>query len=133
MEHPREKRKDDRSNAYDKTVEAGGQGKVRTRVGHFYKSGMHHMARHAKICRMSGVTLELEQALSQLDPRSATLLEQLVRDALALVRQKGLVPSGGPVDARGWPVGYFEKYAGCLVGDDWQPPADPPPDPIPTW
>jgi hypothetical protein len=81
---------------------------------------------------MSGVTSELEQALNQMDARSATLLEQLVRDALALVRQKGLVTSGTPVDAMGWPVGYFQKYVGCLAGDDWQPPLDPPPDPVPA-
>ena len=44
--------------------------------------------------------LELEQALNQLDAQSATLLERLVRDALALVRQK-ITPSG-EVDAKGW-------------------------------
>jgi len=82
---------------------------------------------------MSGITLELEQALHQLDPKSATLLEQLVRDALALVRQSGDQAGHGPLDALGWPVGHFEKYAGSLAGDDWQPPADPPPEPTPTW
>jgi hypothetical protein len=82
---------------------------------------------------MSGVTSELEQALNQLDARSAVLLEQLVRDALALVRQKGFVKNGIPVDAMGWPVGHFERYAGCLAGDDWQPPADPPAEPVPAF
>jgi hypothetical protein len=86
-----------------------------------------------KIHTMSSVALELEQTLKQLDAQSATLLEQLVRDALALVQQNGAAASGGSVDAGGWPVGHFEKYAGCLAGDDWQPPADPPPHPTTAW
>jgi len=82
---------------------------------------------------MSGITLELEKTLNQLDARSATLLEQLVRDALALVERNDSTPREGAVDARGWPIGHFERYAGSLVGDDWQPPADPPPEPMPVW
>lgn len=33
------------------------------------------------------------------------------------------------VDVKGWPIGHFEKHAGCLAGDDWQPPVDPRPEP----
>jgi len=40
----------------------------------------------------------------------------------------GKLPSA--VDAKGWPVGHFERYAGCLAGDDWRPPVDPPPEPV---
>lgn len=86
-----------------------------------------------KIIGMSGVTLELEQTLSQLDAQSAALLERLVRDALSLVRQKGAAAATSAVDALGWPVGYFEKYAGCLAGDDWQPAPDPPPERTAEW
>ena len=82
---------------------------------------------------MSSIASELERELNRLDHASATLLEQLVRDALALVRQKGPERVGGAVDSRGWPVGHFEKFAGCLAGDDWEPPADPPPEPTPDW
>ncbi len=82
---------------------------------------------------MSGIASELERALTEADASSAALLEQLVRDALVLFRQKGLPAADAAVDANGWPVGYFEKYAGCLAGDDWQPPTDPPPDPTPNW
>ena len=82
---------------------------------------------------MRGIASELERALAEADARSAALLEQLVRDALALFRQRGVPAAKVPADANGWPVGYFEKYAGCLAGDDWQPPADPPPDPTPSW
>jgi hypothetical protein len=82
-------------------------------------------------CRaMSGVSSDLEHALTQLDPRSAILLEQLVRDALALVRENN---PHAAVDPNGWPVGHFEKYIGCLAGDDWQPPLDPPPESVPTF
>jgi hypothetical protein len=91
------------------------------------------MFRYGKISAMSGVALELEQTLTRLDNQSATLLEQLVRDALALVQQNGVATSCGPVDAMGWPVGYFKKYAGCLAGDDWQPPNDPPPESSAAW
>jgi hypothetical protein len=72
---------------------------------------------------MSGVSLELEQALSQLDDESAILLERLVRDALALVRQNGAVPSGGLVDAKGWPEGYFERTAGSFANEPFDLPA----------
>ena len=82
---------------------------------------------------MSDVALELKQALNQLPPPSATLLEQLVRDALALVRQTNPTSTNDPVDAMGWPIGFFERYAGCLASDDWQPPIDPPPASIPAW
>jgi hypothetical protein len=82
---------------------------------------------------MSNVALELDQALRQLDAKAATLLEQLVRDALALAQKQDTTADGTPVDSLGWPVGHFEKYAGCLAGDDWQPPADPPPESSPVW
>ena len=78
---------------------------------------------------MNGVALELEETLRRLDPLAAAALEQLVRGALALATR----PTPDAVDAKGWPLGYFEKYAGSLAGDDWEPPADPPPEPTPEW
>ena len=75
--------------------------------------------------------MDLQATLKELDPESATKLERLVRDAIALA-----LPSkskSGAVDANGWPVGYWEKYAGCLAGEQWDLPADPPPDPTPEW
>jgi hypothetical protein len=82
---------------------------------------------------MSSVVRELEHTLSQLDAQSAHLLERLVRDALSLARQKNGAKPSGPVDANGWPVGHFEKFAGILAGDDWEPSPDPPPEPTPEW
>jgi hypothetical protein len=80
---------------------------------------------------MTDLTLELERTLNQLDSRSATLLERLVRDALALVRQEN--PSTGAVDAKGWPVGYFERMAGSFANEPFDLPDDPPPTENPNW
>ena len=80
---------------------------------------------------MTDVTLELERTLNQLDSQSATLLERLVRDALALVRQKN--PSSGAVDANGWPVGYFERTAGSFADEPFDLPDDLPPTENPKW
>ena len=80
---------------------------------------------------MSTLTSDLQATIEELDPDSAIKLERLVRDAIALARPAK--SKAGPVDAHGWPVGHFEKYAGCLAGEEWEPPADPPPEPTPDW
>ena len=80
---------------------------------------------------MSTLTLDLQATLKQLDTDSATKLERLVRDAMALAQ-----PSKArlvEVDAKGWPLGYWEKFAGCLAGEQWDLPDDPPPEPTPEW
>lgn len=79
---------------------------------------------------MSTLTLDLQATLQELDPDSASKLERLVRDAMDLAQPAKAKP--GEVDANGWPVGHFEKYAGCLAGEEWEPPADPPPEPTPV-
>ena len=80
---------------------------------------------------MSTLTADLQATIAQLDPDSASKLERLVRDAMALAQPAQVKPV--EVDAKGWPVGHFEKYAGCLAGEEWEPPDDPPPEPIPEW
>ena len=80
---------------------------------------------------MSTLTSDLQATIEELDSDSATKLERLVRDAIALVRPFRKTGAAVAVDKNGWPVGHFEKYAGCLAGEDWEPPADPPPDPTP--
>ena len=75
---------------------------------------------------MSMVALDLQDTLNELDSSSASKLERLVRDAIALAR-----PSKATLvetDAKGWPVGHFEKFAGCLADEEWEVPNDPPPD-----
>jgi len=80
---------------------------------------------------MSTLTVDLQTTLKELDSDSATKLERLVRDAMALARPVRKTASAGVVDKNGWPVGHFEKFAGCLAGEQWEPPADPPPEPSP--
>lgn len=80
---------------------------------------------------MSTVTLDLQATLKGLDADSAAKLERLVRDAIDLAQPSKAKPV--EVDAKGWPVGHFEKFAGCLAGEPWDLPDDPPPEPTPEW
>jgi len=80
---------------------------------------------------MSSVTSELEETLQKLDAPAASLLERLVRDALALARQ-GNLPST-PADSKGWPPGYFEQTAGSFADEPLNLPSDPPPTANPEW
>jgi hypothetical protein len=80
---------------------------------------------------MSTLTLDLQATLKELDSESASKLERLVRDAIDLAQPSKAKPV--EVDAHGWPVGYWEKFAGCLAGEQWDLPEDPPPEPTPEW
>jgi hypothetical protein len=80
---------------------------------------------------MSTLTLDLQAALKELDPDSAAKLERLVRDAMALAEPAKAKP--GPVDANGWPVGYFEETAGCFANEPFDFPADLALEPIAKW
>lgn len=83
---------------------------------------------------MSMLTLDLQATLNELDPDSATKLERLVRDAMALVQpDKKAAPPATEVDKNGWPVGYFEQTAGCFANEPFDFPADPPLEPIANW
>lgn len=84
-----------------------------------------------KIPSMSTLTMDLQATLKKLDPDSASKLERLVRDAMALAEPSGSATTA--IDAKGWPVGHFEKFAGCLAEEDWDIPADPPPESAPNW
>lgn len=80
---------------------------------------------------MSSLTVDLQTTLKQLDPDSASKLERLVRDAISLAQPSS--PKLEAVDAKGWPIGYWEKFSGCLEGEQWDLPDDPPPEPTPEW
>lgn len=73
---------------------------------------------------MSAIALKLEQTLASLDPSHATFLERLVSDALELVKARPAVA----VDARGWPIGHFEKYAGSFANEPFDEPVNLPPE-----
>ncbi len=80
---------------------------------------------------MSTVAVDLQTTLKKLDSDSASKLERLVRDAMELAQS--VKAKSGAVDAKGWPVGYWEKFAGCLADEPWDLPDDPPPEPTPKW
>jgi hypothetical protein len=80
---------------------------------------------------MSTLTLDLQAILEKLDSDSASKLERLVRDAIDLAQPSKAVPV--EVDAKGWPLGYWEKFAGCMAGEQWDLPDDPPAEPTPEW
>lgn len=80
---------------------------------------------------MSTVTLDLQTTLKNLDAQAASKLERLVRDAIDLAQPAKGKPD--EVDAKGWPLGYFEKFAGCMAGEEWDIPEDSPPEPSPEW
>jgi hypothetical protein len=80
---------------------------------------------------MSTVSLDLQATLRELDADSASKLERLVRDAIALAQPSKAKP--GEVDAKGWPVGYFKETAGCFASEPFDFPADPPLGPIAHW
>lgn len=78
---------------------------------------------------MSAIAHELDETLATLDAQSAAALERLVRDALDLAVGWKPGKTTASRNANGWPEGHFELYAGSLAGEDWEPPADPPPGP----
>lgn len=79
---------------------------------------------------MSTISVELDQALLELDTESAAKLEGIVRDVLALSRSG---KQSADEEANSWPPGYFEKTAGCFAGEPLDPPHDPPPEAISNW
>lgn len=82
---------------------------------------------------MSAITLDLQATLKELDPDSASKLERLVRDAMALARPATRPPTTGAVDKNGWPIGFFEETAGCFASEPFDFPTDLPLEPIATW
>ena len=81
---------------------------------------------------MSAVTLELENALKQLDPASAHSLERVVWDVLRLAKQR---QEARPLarDNNGYPAGHFERLTGSWADVTFALPDDPPPGPSPAW
>ena len=81
---------------------------------------------------MTAVTLELENALKQLDPASAHSLERVVWDVLRLAKQRQEArPSAR--DNNGYPAGHFERLTGSWAEVTFALPDDPPPGPSPAW
>ena len=75
---------------------------------------------------MSALETKLTETLRSLDPARAKALETAFLDILMAVQPE--TKPAPEVDANGWPVGYWEHFAGILAGDDFEPPDDPPPE-----
>ena len=83
---------------------------------------------------MSTLTRELQATLKELDADSATKLERLVRDAIALAKPSKAKPAtAGAVDKNGWPAGFFEETAGSFANEPLDFPADLPLEPLANW
>ena len=80
---------------------------------------------------MHPVSEQLDQALNCLDRETASLLEQTVRDAVALASKRA--SRREVTDSLGYPVGYFEATAGSFQGEPLERPPDLPLETRETW
>lgn len=64
---------------------------------------------------MIPIAQELNDRLQALDPETASQVEKLVRDALALAEARR--------SANGWPPGYFARTAGSFANESLERPA----------
>jgi hypothetical protein len=84
---------------------------------------------------MSILEAEITETLNSLDPIRAKALERAIHELLVVVRPDAktgeLARPPAAVDANGWPIGYWEEFAGCWADLEFEPPADPPPEPHP--
>lgn len=71
---------------------------------------------------MHDISYELDEMLDRLDPQTAGLLKQTVRDAVALAGQR--LETVTSIDNLGYPVGYFEATAGGFEDEPLEGPAD---------
>ena len=71
---------------------------------------------------MHSISQELEQLLNCLDPETALLLEQTVRDAVALATKRATAL--GDLDAMGYPVGYFDATSGSFATEPLDAPSE---------
>ena len=82
---------------------------------------------------MSAFTIDFSDELTaRLQAASAAAKIQpaeWVREAVA----KALSPNELVKDESDSLAAHFTKFAGSLADDDWEPPADPPPEPTPKW
>ncbi len=83
---------------------------------------------------MKALEIEIAETLKTLDPVRAKAFERAIHELLLVVRPEAKADKFTPppaVDAKGWPLGYWEKFAGCWADLEFEAPADPPPGPHP--
>lgn len=72
---------------------------------------------------MTDLALEVDRVLSSLAPIARRNFEHEVR--LLLKRAEVKSPwDGVPLDAKGYPIGYFEQTAGALAGEPFDEPEE---------
>lgn len=71
---------------------------------------------------MNALASDLDRMLDRLDGETAVLLEQTVRDALALAERRASFAEA--TDTLGYPAGYFEATAGSFADEPLEAPAD---------
>ena len=69
---------------------------------------------------MNTLARDLDRMLAQLDGETAVLLENAVRDALALAERRSMLAE--VKDPLGYPMGYFEATAGSFVDEPLEAP-----------
>jgi hypothetical protein len=77
---------------------------------------------------MTQIALKLDERLRQLDARTASHVESLVREVLALTGGKA-----EGTDALGYPLGYFEATAGSFAHEPLERPPDLPHEKRTVW
>jgi hypothetical protein len=83
------------------------------------------------ITSVTALGTEIAETLKSLDPLRAKAFERAIHELLLVVRpdaKVGKVTPPPPVDAKGWPLGYWEKFAGCWADVEFESPVDPPPE-----
>jgi hypothetical protein len=80
---------------------------------------------------MGSLALDLDRVLRQVDRETAIVLEQTVRDALALAQQRAAASAS--TDALGYPAGYFEATAGSFANELLEAPDEMPMQPRESW
>jgi hypothetical protein len=79
---------------------------------------------------MSSLAIDLDNVLNRVDRETAALLEQTIRDALALAERR---IQTAPADTLGYPLGYFEATAGSFAGERLDAPEELPMQPREAW
>lgn len=72
---------------------------------------------------MTELAIEVDRVLCSLTPTARRKLEMAVRELLMRTTVKSPW-EGVPLDAKGYPVGYFEQTAGALAGEPFDEPEE---------
>ncbi len=72
--------------------------------------------------------MQVAETIRSLDPRRAEAFKAAIQNLIVVALPEKPAPE---VDAKGWPIGYWEHFAGILADDELEPPDDTPPEPHP--